>query len=282
MRDFFKSSKFKVLIVLVLFIIGIIIYSLTKGGYASDSSSFISVIFEPLQNLSENISTSVSRKLDTLVNAQKYHDENEQLKEKLNQVYNDIIDYDKLQRENAELRELLKLKEENSDLVFSAPCSVIARTANDPYHSFTIDKGSNDGIKPYDPVVTSEGIVGICYEVSITTSRVQTLYSPKSAVGVTIVRSKATGILEGGYELAEQGLCRMSYIDKDSDIKAGDVVMTTGSGTFPDSQLIGTVTETGIEDSGLSRYALVRPAIEPKSVATVFVITDFNGQDNAE
>ena len=279
MRDFFKSGKFKVLVVLMLLIIGIIVYSLTKGGYASDSSSFISVIFEPFQKLSTGISSGVYEKLDTLINAQKYYDENKQLKEKLNQVYNDIIDYDKLKRENSELREMLALKQQHSDIVVSPPCSVIARTANDPYFSFTIDKGSNDGVSPYDPVVTSEGIVGICFDVSMTTSRVQTLYSPKTAVGVTTVRTKSTGILEGDYELAKRGLCRMSYIDKTSDIKEGDVVMTTGSGTFPEGQLIGTVTETGIEDSGLSRYAIIKPAVEPKNAATVFVITEFNGQD---
>ncbi len=282
MKGFFQSAKFKIIVALTAVVVGILIFSLTKGGYAADSSSLLSVIFEPFQKASTAISEKVSSSLDMLVNAEKYYNENIQLKENLNELYNDIIDYDRLQRENAELRELLALKEENGEFVFSSPCTVIARTANDPYGSFTIDKGSDDGIAPYDPVITSEGLVGVCYDVSRTTSRVRTLYSPKTAVGVTVLRTKASGILEGDYELVENGCSRMSYIEKTADIRVGDIIMTTGSETFPAGQLVGTVEEVGIEDSGLSKYAVVRPAIDVDSLTSVFVITDFNGQGGGE
>lgn len=280
MRDFFKTTKFKILVVVMAVIIGVMVYSLTMGGYSPDSSAFFSIVLEPFQKLSTAISEKVSDGIDTLANAKDYREENEQLKSKLNEIYNDIADYDKLQRENAELKELLGLKEEHIDYVFSAPCTVIARTANDPYGSFTIDKGSSDGIAPYDPVITSEGLVGICIDVSRTTTRVQTLYSPKTAVGVTSVRTKATGVIEGDYELSSQGYCRMNYINKNADIIEGDIIMTSGSETFPEGQLVGVVAEIGMEDSGLSKYAVISPAIDPESVSTVFVVTEFNGQGN--
>lgn len=278
MKDFFKTTKFKILAALMAVILGIAVYSLTQEGYSPDSASVFSFLFEPFQKLSTQISDKVTSTLDMLFNAEKYYKENIELKETLNEVYNDIIDYDKITRENEQLRVLLGLKEEYDDYVFSPPCTVIARTTNDPYHSFTIDKGSDDGIEPYDPVITSSGLVGICYDVSRGTSRVRTLYSPKTAVGVTIVRTKATGIIEGDYELAEDGCCRMNYISKTADIKEGDIIVTSGSETFPANQLIGTVTEVGMEDSGLSRYAVIKPAIDPDNVSTVFVITSFNGQ----
>lgn len=278
MKDFFRSTKFKILVALMAVVIGVMIYTLTKGGYSSDSASFFNTVFEPFQKASAAISEKVTSFIDMHINAKKYYDENEQLKVKLNELYNDIVDYDRLQQENSQLKELLDLKEEHKDLVFTAPCTIIARTANDPYSSFTIDKGSDDGIEPFDPVITSEGIVGICYDVARTTSRVQTLYSTRTAVGVTAVRGKATGILEGDYELAAEGACRMSYINKTADIKVGDVIVTTGSETFPEGQLIGTVEQVGMEDSGLSKYAVIKPAIDPNAISTVFVITEFNGQ----
>ncbi len=70
----------------------------------------------------------------------------------------------------------------------------------------------------------------------------------------------------------------MNYISKTADVKEGDIIVTSGSETFPANQLIGTVTEVGMEDSGLSRYAVIKPAIDPDNVSTVFVITSFNGQ----
>ena len=282
MKDFFRTTKFKILVSVMAVLVGVMIFSLTQGGYTTDSSSVFGYIFEPFQKFSNGISNRVTSTLDMLFNAEKYYNENIELKNTLNEIYNDIIDYDIIARENEQLRVMLELKEEYDDYVFSAPCTVIARTTNDPYHSFTIDKGSDDGIAPYDPVITSSGLVGVCYDVSRSTSKVRTLYSPKTAVGVTAVRSKATGIIEGDYEFAENGQCRMNYISKTSDIEEGDIIITSGSETFPANQLIGTVKEVGMEDSGLSRYAIINLAINPDDVSTVFVITSFNGQGGTE
>ena len=282
MKEFFKTAKFKILVAVTAVIIGVMIYTLTKGGYSSESSSFFDKIFEPAKKLSANISNKVSSSLDMLVNAEKYYNENQQLKEQLNGLYKDIIDYDSLQRENEELRVMLDLKEKYEDFTFSPPCAIIARQTNDPYATFTIDKGSSDGIKPYDPVVTSDGLVGVCFDVSSSTAKVRTLYSPKTAVGVYSVRTKAIGIIEGDFELAGDGLCRMNYIEKTSDIKAGDIVITSGSQNFPAEQLVGVVKETGMEDSGLSQYAIIEPAVKPTAITNVFVITGFKGQSTAD
>lgn len=170
---------------------------------------------------------------------------------------------------------MLELKEEYNNYKFSPPCTVIARTTNDPYGSFTVDKGANDGIKPGDPVVTETGIVGVCFEVSPSTSKVRTLYSPKTAVGVYTVRTKAEGIAEGGYDLAINGRIRMSYISKESDIREGDVIVTSGSANYPAGQLIGTVESVEMEQNGLSKFAVIIPAEDPNTITSVFVITDY-------
>jgi rod shape-determining protein MreC len=251
------------------------IYSVTTGGYAENLASFWSALLAPVQRLSASISERVTASIDMLVNANRYYEENKQLKKQLGEIYNDMIDYDRLKTENEDLRKMLELKEEHGELTFSPPCSVIARTTNDPFASFTIDKGSKDGIRPNDPVIASGGIVGMCYDVGISTARVRTLYSPKTAIGVYSLRTRTAGIIEGDYELAEKGLCRMNYIDKSSDITAGDIIVTSGSANYPAGQLVGTVTETGIEDSGLSMYAVIMPMVDPTTVSDVFAVTGF-------
>ena len=276
MKEFFHSVKFKIIIALTAVLIGAMIYSVTTGGYSSGSSYLFEVIFEPVRNLSSSISDKVSRSLDMVINAEKYYNENQQLKAQLNALYNDVIDYDKVLEENKELRVMLELKEEYNNYKFSPPCTVIARTTNDPYGSFTVDKGANDGIKPGDPVVTETGIVGVCFEVSPSTSKVRTLYSPKTAVGVYTVRTKAEGIAEGGYDLAINGRIRMSYISKESDIREGDVIVTSGSANYPAGQLIGTVESVEMEQNGLSKFAIIIPAEDPNTITSVFVITDYS------
>lgn len=276
LKEFFHSVKFKIIVALTAVLIGAMIYSVTTGGYSSGSSYLFEVIFEPVRNLSSSISDKVSRSLDMVINAEKYYNENQQLKAQLNALYNDVIDYDKVLEENKELRVMLELKEEYNNYKFSPPCTVIARTTNDPYGSFTVDKGANDGIKPGDPVVTETGIVGVCFEVSPSTSKVRTLYSPKTAVGVYTVRTKAEGIAEGGYDLAINGRIRMSYISKESDIREGDVIVTSGSANYPAGQLIGTVESVEMEQNGLSKFAVIVPAEDPNTITSVFVITDYS------
>lgn len=275
MKEFFHTIKFKIIIALTAVLIGAMIYSVTTGGYSSGSNYLFEVIFEPVRSLSSKISDKVSTSLDMVINAEKYYNENQQLKAQLNAIYNDVIDYDKVLEENRELRVMLELKEEYDNYKFSPPCTVIARTTNDPYGSFTVDKGAADGIEPGDPVVTETGIVGVCFEVSPSTSKVRTLYSPKTAVGVYTVRTKAEGIAEGGYDLAVKGRIRMSYISKDSDIKEGDVIVTSGSANYPAGQLIGTVESVQMEQNGLSKFAVLIPAEEPNTITSVFVITDY-------
>lgn len=276
LKEFFHSVKFKIIVALTAVLIGAMIYSVTTGGYSSGSSYLFEVIFEPVRNLSSSISDKVSRSLDMVINAEKYYNENQQLKAQLNALYNDVIDYDKVLEENKELRVMLELKEEYNNYKFSPPCTVIARTTNDPYGSFTVDKGANDGIKPGDPVVTETGIVGVCFEVSPSTSKVRTLYSPKTAVGVYTVRTKAEGIAEGGYDLAINSRIRMSYISKESDIREGDVIVTSGSANYPAGQLIGTVESVEMEQNGLSKFAVIIPAEDPNTITSVFVITDYS------
>ncbi len=254
-------------------LLGMMIYSVTTGGYAS--ANFFERILEPVQSLSAGVSEKVSTSLDMLINAEKYYNENKQLKSQLGELYNDIIDYDRLLEENAELRVMLELKEEYSNYTFSPPASVIARTTNDPYASFTVDKGSDCGIIPGDPVVTKNGIVGVCYDVSPATCKVRTLFSPKTAVGVYTVRTKVEGIAEGGYDLAKDGKIRMSYISKEADIIPGDVVVTSGSTNYPAGQLIGVVETVAMETSGLSKYAVLIPAEDPRTLTGVFVITGY-------
>lgn len=275
MKDFFHSIKFKIIVALMAVLLGAMIYSVTTGGYSSGSSYLFELVFEPVRTLSSKISEKVSTSLDMLINAEKYYNENQQLKEQLNALYNDVIDYDRILQENEELRVMLRLKEEYNDYEFSSPCTVIARTTNDPYASFTIDKGANDGITPGDPVVTQNGIVGVCYEVSPATCKVRTLFSPKTAVGVYTVRTKSEGIVSGGYDLAQNGRIRMSYISKESDIAEGDVIVTSGSTNYPAGQLIGTVESVDMESSGLSKYAVIIPAEDPRTITSVFVITNY-------
>ncbi len=278
MKDFFFSVKFKIIVCVAALLIGVMIYAGTQSGTDVGSVVF-ETIFSPIQELSTKLSDSVRKRLDMLVNADSTYNENEQLKQQLVEMYEVVIENDRLTRENEELRSIIGLKEEQPDYVLSPPCSVISRTANDPFGSFLIDCGYSDGISQYDPVITADGLVGVVTKVSGTYSRVQTILSPEVPVGVMCVRTRDTGVIEGTAELAAEGKCRMRYIDRESKLKSGDIIVTSGSsGLFPNNRIVGIVERIETEESGLSQIAIIKPVNEIKDITSVFVITDFNGQ----
>lgn len=279
MKDFFHSIRFKILICIAALLLGLMTYIAVSGGFQTVPEQIINTITSPFVTAADAISDGVGGFIDKLVNADSYKAENEELKAQLSEMYKDIMDYESLKEENAQLREMLGLKEDHESFVFSDLCDVVARNANDMYGGFTINRGSNDGISLNDPIITAVGLVGRVTEIAPSYSKVSTLLSPQVNVGVLTMRSKATGVLENSIESAEKGLCLMSNILKDADIKAGDIVVTAGhSGLFPEGVAVGTVIEVYDDSNGLSKHALVKPMVDCFDVTSVFAVVDFDGK----
>ena len=182
MREFLKSTRFKVLLAFLAFLVGIMIYAVTKGGYSVSGASFVNTVTKPFRSISNSISMKIELGLDKLSNADEYYNENQRLKEQIGELNNQLTEYEALKAEVEELRKFVTIKEQHEDYILSEPCSVLGYTTNDPFKSFTIDKGSAEGIEPYCPVVTAEGLVGITVEVSEHVSVVRTILSPDLSV----------------------------------------------------------------------------------------------------
>ncbi|MBQ9981783.1 MAG: rod shape-determining protein MreC [Oscillospiraceae bacterium] len=279
MRDFFKSLKFKLILCFIALIIGIMLYAVNQNGNMTGGSKIINTISEPFRRVSESISENAGSKIDYIFNSKKYYNENITLKEEINQLRSDLVDYENTKNELEELRKFIGIKEEHNDFSLSPPCRVISYTANDPFGSFMIDKGSEDGISLYDPVVTSAGLIGAITEISEKHSIVTTILSPELSVAVKALGKKETGVLEGNAKYAADDNTHMIYIEKNNNIKSGDTIVTTGSsGMFPADYLVGTVKEKGNASSGISDYAVIEPFADIRHLTSVMVVTSFEGK----
>lgn len=280
MGEFLKSTRFKILLAFLAFLVGIMIYAVTKGGYALSGASFINTVTKPFRFVSNKISMQLEKTSDRINYADDYYEENLELKRQIGELNKLLTDYDDLKTEVEELRKLVVIKEQHQDNIFSQPAEVLGYVANDPFKGFTIDRGYSDGIEPYSPVVTPEGIVGITIEVSQHTSTVRTLLSPDLSIAAVCSSTNTDfGIVEGTVLTAENNATKLSHLDKAHQIKKGDLILTSGSsGMFPKDHAIGTVKETGIEANGLSAYAIIEPSADISRLRSVFVITDFDGK----
>ncbi|MDE6788494.1 MAG: rod shape-determining protein MreC [Ruminococcus sp.] len=284
MREFLKSTRFKFLLAFIAFLVGIMIYSVTKGGYSFSGASFLNTITKPIRFVSNGFSVKIENIVDRYENSDFYYIQNQELQKKIGELNKQLADYDDLKAEVEELRKLAVIKEEHPDSVFSQPAEILGYIANDPFKSFTIDRGYADGITPYSPVATSDGIVGIVIEVSQYTATVRTILSPDLSIASVCSSTNADfGIIEGSVITAENNMTKLTHLNINHQIKNGDLIITSGSsGLFPKDYPIGTVKSTGVETNGLTAYAEIEPCTDISRLHAVFVITDFAGKKETE
>ena len=212
------------------------------------------------------------------MNAQEYYEQNQQLREEIAELREDMVDYDKIKKENEQLKELAGLKEEDPNIQMVA-ATVVARDPSERFGSFTIDKGSLHGIKVRDTVITAEGLVGVVTEVGEVYSKVTTILSPELKIGAMEQGTGEIGIVTGTVALSEENSCKLSNLGTDSEIKEGDLIVTSGAGgIYPRGVIIGKAGAIQTEEHGITSYTKVTPVFDVKTVKQVFIITDFFGK----
>ena len=208
--------------------------------------------------------------------------ENEKLQEQIDALTTENNYLQEERYEYERLQELYKLDQNYADYEKTA-AHVIGKESGNWFSTFTIDKGSLSGVSLYDPVMTAAGLVGYVGELSLTTARVTTLYSPDCNVGAAAADTGDAGNVTGELTLAREGLVRMELIPRDAGLSAGSLLTTTGlTGSFPEGILVGEVVEVQMEESGISLWAAVRPAADIEGASSVFVVTGFPGKGAEE
>ncbi|MCL2087516.1 MAG: rod shape-determining protein MreC [Oscillospiraceae bacterium] len=278
MRDFFKSWKFKVIVCIFALLVGFLSYALIYGGASSIPEILLKSIVHPFSSAANSVSAWVEGRIDALVNADKYKAENEQLKIQLSQMLRQIKDVDDLQKENEQLKKIIDIKEDNEDFKIAPPGNIILRNAADVFKGFTIDRGTADGIKIGDPVVSDIGLIGVVRNVTPAFSEVMTILSTEVNIGVMSLSGSVVGIIENTLSVAADQKCLMSYIEMNSDIKVGDIMITSGGSVYPPGIIVGEVVEIFTDDNGLSLNAVIEPAVNLSALTEGFVIISFKGQ----
>lgn len=280
MGGFFRSKKFRIILCVIALLIGMMFYAVFQDGYTLPTTGFLGRVLAPVRSFSNTVSGKVENTLHVFTRNQEYQEENAQLRQRVAELENQLVDYDQTKSDLAVLEDFMGVKVDHEDYVLSDPCNIIGYVENDPFHSFYIDKGSEDGISLYDPIVTADGLVGIISEISQTYATVQTLCSPNLSVGGEVSGSTESGIVEGDVSLAAEYQCRMIFLDKDTKLKKGDLILTSNSvGIFPSGYLIGAVESIQPMESGLSYCAVIEPAVDYENLTMVMAVTDFAGKE---
>ena len=169
--------------------------------------------------------------------------------------------------ENSRLKKLLSLKQDSPYKVIAA--RVIARSADNWASLIAINKGRHHGIRTGFVVTSFNGLVGRVVDAGEFISRVMLLNDPNLSVSALDQRSRQEGLVCGtlGNSLI------MKYLSRDADINPGDTIITSGLTHFyPKGLMIGQVIDVGQEFSGLSKYAIIKPAANLSNIEEVLII----------
>ena len=145
------------------------------------------------------------------------------------------------------------------------------------FGGFTLDQGSTDGVAVNDAIISDRGyLLGVVVEVDATSCKVMTILHPSFNAAGVISRTRENGIITGSADYAADGQCVLTNLDRATEARKGDQVITTGlGGVFPANLLVGTVQEVVPEQSGKSSSAVILPGADPRTVKHVFIITEY-------
>lgn len=193
--------------------------------------------------------------------------ENARLRAEVERLTRDMAALQEASAENARLRRLVEFRAEVGLTTIAA--RVALRDPSRWYTTLTIDRGAAHGVRSRDAVVTAEGLVGRVMEVYPTASRVLLISDPRSAVGVLVQTTRDAGVVEG----QGQGMLRLRYVSRESPLRPGDALVTSGmGGVFPRGLRVGTVREVSRPAGALFQEAVVEPAATLVRLEEVLVI----------
>ena len=203
MRDLFKNKFFITLIIVtVLFLVLAFVYN-SDSIKAPFLKSVIGTVVKPVQSAFTYTTSGIKNFFGNFESIDKLQKENSELKDTINKLNDRLRKIEGMEAENQRLQSLLELKQSNGQFKYVA-ANIIYKDYGGWYESFTINKGSDDGIKKNDAVVTSDGLVGCVTEVYNDRATVLSIIDSSSSVGATISRTKDNAIVDGDMNLKDK------------------------------------------------------------------------------
>ena len=235
----------------------------------------IETVIIPMQKGINVVGRSISDKLDSFETMKNLQKENEELKAKVEALTlaNQLISQEKY--ELAGLQELYELDKKYPDYNKVA-ARIIARESNGWYNVFTIDKGSEDGIKENMNVMAGNGLVGIVISVRKNAATVRSIIDDSSKVSGMFLKSSDTCIVSGDLNsMISDGRIKVSMIPINANIDESDEIVTSHiSDKFQQGILIGYVTDIKIDSSNMTKTAYLTPVVDFEHLDEVLIITE--------
>lgn len=246
-----------------------------KGSILNPLRTAVGYVLVPIQSGVNRVGGGLYNELSSVGKLKTALAENENLKTRVDELTEENTRLRSEQFELERLRSLYELDQEYMQY-HKIGARIIAKDSSSWFSVFRIDKGSDDGIKEDMNVIAGGGLVGIVTDVGANYATVRSIIDDSSRVSAMAQQSGDSCIVAGDLQLFKEGRLKLSYMEKDDDIKDGDMIVTSNiSGKFLPGILVGYATDITVDyNDNLTKSGYLIPAARFDRLQEVLVITD--------
>ena len=273
-QKFTIPSKYLLLIMTVICVLFMAITFFTDF-FAAPLSNFAGAVVVPFQSGVSRVGEWMANRSEELKSLRDVLAENERLQEQVDAltIENNSLQQDKYELNN--LRQLYKLDQEYEQFE-KIGARVVAKEAGNWFHTFVIDKGSDDGIAVDMNVMAGSGLVGRVTEVGNDWAKVISIIDDNSNVSATVLSTEDSCMVQGNLEMMDRGVITFSkLINGEEQVKEGDKVVTSHISTkYLPGILIGYISTISADSNNLTSSGYLTPAVDFAHLEEVLVILD--------
>ena len=273
--NFFAFDLRKMAIILVIIALPFLSVNMQRGpGDEAWYRKPLSIIVGALQNSYSSFTSEIRGTTSTylkLVGIKKY---NASLLKENEELHAELGALTELKLENQRLSKILDFKQKSKMKTIAA--RVISRDLSPDHYSIRINRGFQDGLRKLQAVITVEGVVGYVFKPEAYSSQVLLVTDRAASIDALVQSTRARGLVQG----KTKSLCRLRYLERADDVKAGDLVVTSGlQGIFPKGFPIGKINSVRKTEFGISQEAEVVPIVNPSNLEEILVVLDSGNED---
>ncbi len=268
----FQLNSKHLLIALTFVCISAAALTVTNKASAGPLRTVVGYAVVPFQNGINQVGKWLGSRGQRFKNADKLAKENAELKEhidSLNEQNNLLVQQ---QSELGDLKKLYQLDKDYSEYDKVA-AEVIARDPGNWFNTFTINRGSKQGIQKDMNVISGGGLVGLVTEVGPNWAAVQSIIDDSSNVSAMTVSTNDTCIVSGDLRLMEQGKLALGQMKSEDAVTVGEKIVTSEiSDKYLKGILIGYVSEVNEDSNHLTNSGYLIPVVDFEHISDVLVI----------
>lgn len=245
----YKSKVFISILLVVVIISGYGVFRIYDLSPLLKFEGFILNMFSSVSKFFVNIANKISLFFSTLVSIGSIGKKVEMLDYQIRLLKVKLALSEQYIDENIRLKSLLKIEIDYPDCVFA---SVISRDPLNPYN-FSVDKGLKDNLKINKAVVypinisTSNSnsaqvyqLIGRVYDLTDNNAKILSILSSESRISARVLKTNALGVV--AFDERDKSIY-FEVIKGETEIKKGDIIVTSELSTLPKGLIIGIVKE---------------------------------------